>query len=73
MTDRILSRCLWLAIMVLITGSAVAGLMFFYSGLFRLIGGQFEDGGLALGTGLLLAGGCWALCRHSDDLIDRAR
>ena len=73
MADRILSKCLWLSIMLLISGSAVGGLMLFYSGLFRLIGGQFEAGGMALGLGSLLAGACWALCRHSDDLIDRTR
>jgi hypothetical protein len=73
MNDRILSRSLWLVIMTMIAGSAVGGLLLFYTGLFRLISKEFEQGGLTLGSGLLLAGGCWALCRHCDDLIDRTR
>ena len=57
--------------MCLIAGSAVGGLLLLYAGLFGFLGGQFQRGGFALGMGSLLAGGCWALCRHSDDLIDR--
>ncbi|MDB5321258.1 MAG: hypothetical protein JWN40_2889 [Phycisphaerales bacterium] len=71
MTDRILSRCLWLIIMSLIAGSAVGSLVLIYSGLFRLIMRQFDTGGLVVGAGTALATACWALCRHSDDLIDR--
>ena len=71
MTDRLLFRCLWLIIMSLIAGSAVGSLVLIYSGLSGLIGRQFEDGGALAGAGIVLAAACWALCRHSDDLIDR--
>jgi ABC-type Fe3+-siderophore transport system permease subunit len=71
MTDRILSRCLWLIVMSLIAGSAMGSLMLIYSGLFRVIMRQFEVGGVVTGAGVALAAACWALCRHSDDLIDR--
>ena len=71
MSDRILSRCLWLLIMALIAASALGSLALLYVALFRMIGRNFESGGIALGTGLLLAVACWALCRHCDDLIDR--
>jgi hypothetical protein len=71
MTDRILSRCLWLIIMSLIAGSAIGSLILIYSGLFRLIMRQFDMGAMVVGAGTALAAGCWALCRHSDDLIDR--
>jgi len=71
MSDRILSRCLWLVIMGLIAGSALGGLVLMYSGLFKLISQQFEAGGVIAGAGVLLGAGCWILCKHSDDLIDR--
>jgi hypothetical protein len=71
MTDRILSRCLWLLVMSLIAGSAMGSLILIYSGLFRVIMRQFEEGGIVAAAGAALAGVCWALCRHSDDLIDR--
>lgn len=71
MTDRILSRCLWLVIMGLIAGSALGGLVLMYSGLFKLISQQFEAGGVIVAAGVLLGAGCWVLCKHSDDLIDR--
>ena len=71
MRDRMLSRCLWLVIMSMIAGSAVGGILLIYSGLFNLLVRRFEQAGFSLGWGLLLAGGCWALCRHCDDLIDR--
>ena len=73
MADRFLARCLWAVIMGLIAASAVAALVLLYSGLFHLISRNLESATLALGTGSLLLGGCWALCRHSDDLIDRPR
>jgi len=66
-----LSGFLWLVIMSMIAGSAVGGILLIYSGLFNLIVRRFEQAGLSLGWGLLLAGGCWVLCRHCDDLIDR--
>jgi hypothetical protein len=71
MTDRLLSHCLWLTIMSLIAGSAMGSLVLIYSGMAGLIGRQFEDGGVLVGSGIILAGACWVLCRHSDDLIDR--
>jgi hypothetical protein len=71
MTDRVLSRCLWLTIMSLIAGSAMGSLVLIYSGLSGLMGRQFEDGGVLVGSGIILGAACWALCRHSDDLIDR--
>ena len=71
MTDRILSRCLWLMVMSLIAGSAMGTLMLIYSGLFRIIMRQFETGGILTAAGAALGAACWALCRHSDDLIDR--
>lgn len=73
MTDRILSRCLWLIIMTLIAGSAVCSLILIYAGFFRLITRQFEPGGIATGAGLILAAICYILCRNADDLIDRRR
>jgi len=71
MSDRILSRCLWLVIMGLIAASALGGLVLMYSGLFKLISRQFEAGGVIAASGMLLGAGCWVLCKHSDDLIDR--
>ena len=71
MTDRILSRCLWLLIMSLIGGCAVGGLILMYSGFFLLITRQFETGGVVTTSGVALIAACWALCKHSDDLIDR--
>jgi hypothetical protein len=71
MTDRILSRCLWLSVMGLIGGSAMGSLILIYSGLFRLITRQLEVGGIVTASGIALAGACWVLCKHSDDLIDR--
>jgi hypothetical protein len=71
MTDRILSRCLWLLVMGLIAGSALGGLVLMYSGLFKLISQQFESGAVIAFSGILLGSGCWILCKHSDDLIDR--
>jgi hypothetical protein len=71
MTDRILSRCLWLVIMSMIASSALGGLILMYSGLFRLITRQFESGGIISFAGIALAAGCWVLCKYSDDLIDR--
>lgn len=71
MSDRILSRCLWVLIMGLIAGSALGGLVLMYSGLFKLITRQFEAGGVIAAAGVLLGAGCWVLCKHSDDLIDR--
>jgi hypothetical protein len=71
MTDRILSHCLWLIVMCLIGGAAMGGLMLIYSGFFNLITRQFESGGALTGAGLILSTGCWVLCKHSDDLIDR--
>jgi len=71
MTDRLLSRCLWLVVMFLIAAAAIGSLILIYSGLFKLITRQFEDGGANTGAGVVLAAGCWALCKHSDDLIDR--
>jgi hypothetical protein len=41
MTDRFLSRCLWLMVMSLIAGSAMGSLVLIYSGLFRMIMRQF--------------------------------
>jgi hypothetical protein len=73
MSDRILARFLWLVIMSMIAVTALGGLLLIYTGLFRLIGRDLESGSFAFGSGLLLAGGCWALCCHSDDLIDRTR
>jgi hypothetical protein len=70
-TDRILSRCLWLLVMSLIAGSAMGSLILIYSGLFRVIMRQFEAGGVVTVAGVALAAACWALCRHSDDLMDR--
>jgi high-affinity Fe2+/Pb2+ permease len=71
MADRLLSRCLWMIIMGLIVTAALGCLILVYSGLFRLISFQWQSGGMVLGAGVLLGTGCWALCRHSDDLIDR--
>jgi hypothetical protein len=71
MRDRLLSRCLWLVIMSMIAGSAIGGILLIYAGLFKLIISQFEQAGFLVGWGLILAGACWVLCRHCDDLIDR--
>lgn len=71
MTDRILSRCLWLVIMGLIAASALGGLVLMYSGLFKLITQQFDVGTMIALSGVALGLGCWFLCKHSDDLIDR--
>lgn len=73
MTDRILSSVLWLTIMSLIAGAAIAGLFLVYSGFLNLLTRQFETAGMLAGTGLLLAAAAWVLVRHSDDLIDRRR
>jgi hypothetical protein len=71
MTDRLLSRCLWLLIMVLIAGSAMGSLILMYSGLFNLIGRQFQAGGAVVGAGIILGVVAWMLCKHSEDLMDR--
>lgn len=71
MTDRILTRCTWLVIMGLIAGSAIASLMLLYAGLSRLIASQFAGGAALLGVGAIVGSGCYVLCKHSDDLIDR--
>ena len=73
MSDRLLSRCLWLVMMCLITASAMGSLVMLYSGLFNLITRQFESGGTVFGVGILLGVGCWVLCKHCDDLVDRRR
>jgi hypothetical protein len=49
----------------------MGSLVLIYSGLSGLIGRQFEDGGVLVGSGMVLGAACWVLCRHSDDLIDR--
>jgi len=71
MTDRLLSRCLWLLIMAMIAGSALGSLILMYSGLFTLIGRQFLMGSIAVGSGVVLGVGAWLLCKHSEDLMDR--
>lgn len=71
MTDRVLSRCLWLLIMILIASSAMGSLILMYSGLFNLIGQRFQIGGLVVGAGVVLGVCAWMLCKHSDDLMDR--
>ena len=71
MTDRLLTRCLWLLIMSLIAACAMGSLILIYSGLFRLITRQFESGGVIATSGAALGAACWVLCKHSDDLIDR--
>ena len=71
MTDRILTRCTWMVVMGLIAGSAIASLMTLYAGLSRLITGHFAEGGAFLGVGAIVGAGCYVLCKHSDDLIDR--
>ena len=71
MTDRILTRCTWLVIMGLIAGSAITCLMTLYMGLSRLITGQLAGGVTCLGVWAIVGAGCYVLCKHSDDLIDR--
>ena len=71
MTDRLLARCLWLLIMVLIAGSAMGSLVLMYSGLFNLIGRQFQAGSAVAGAGIVLGVVAWMLCKHSEDLMDR--
>jgi len=71
MTDRVLSRCLWLLIMILIASSAMGSLILMYSGLFNLIGQRFQIGGLVVSAGIILGVAAWMLCKHSDDLMDR--
>ncbi|HEY7119053.1 MAG TPA: hypothetical protein VH475_20855 [Tepidisphaeraceae bacterium] len=71
MTDRLIFRCLWLLIMALIAGAGMGSLILIYSGLFKLLGRQFEAGGTVVGAGVILGVGAWVLCKHSDDLIDR--
>ena len=73
MSDRVLSRSLWLVVMCLITASAMGSLVMLYSGLFKLITHQFESGGTVIGVGILFGVGCWVLCKHCDDLVDRRR
>jgi hypothetical protein len=57
--------------MGLIAGSAIACLMSLYVGLSRLITGQLAGGVTCLGVGAIVGAGCYVLCKHSDDLIDR--
>jgi hypothetical protein len=57
--------------MGLIAGTAMGGLVMMYSGLFKMISMQPKSGGIVLGVGVVLGLGCWLLCKHSDDLIDR--
>jgi len=71
MTDRLLSRCLWMIVMILIAASALGGLVLLYSGIFSLIVRQFENGVAATCAGLGLALICYLLCKHSEDLMDR--
>jgi hypothetical protein len=69
--DSFLSRCLWLVVMGLIASSAMGGLVLLYSGMFKLVTMQLQTGGIVMAAGALLGMGCWVLCKHSDDLIDR--
>jgi hypothetical protein len=71
MTDRLLSRCLWLLIMLLIASSAMGSLVLMYSGLFSLIGKRFQTGGVVATAGIVLGVAAWMLCKHSEDLMDR--
>ena len=71
MTDRLLSRCLWLLIMILIASSAMGSLVLMYSGLFNLINQRFQAGSATASAGVMLGVGAWMLCKHSEDLMDR--
>ena len=71
MTDRLLSRCLWLVVMTLIVATAFGALVMMYSGVFALITRQVEHGVASVFTGLGLAAVCYLLCKHSEDLMDR--
>ena len=69
--DHLLYRCLWLVVMCLIAASAMGGMVLLYSGLFKLLSMQYQAGAVVMGAGVLLGVASWALCKHSEDLIDR--
>jgi hypothetical protein len=71
MTDRLLSRCLWLIVMTLIVAAAFGALVLIYAGIFNLITRQIESGVASTVAGLFLGAICYVLCKNSEDLMDR--
>lgn len=70
-TDRILYCLLFAVVIGLIAASGGASLWLLYGGIARLCGGEFSHGVLLLAGTLVPAGACYALCRSSNDLMDR--
>lgn len=71
MMDQLLSRLLWMVVMGLIVATGGAALCLLYNGLLLLCWGQFPVAAGFLPLTLLLAGACYLLCRHGNDLMDR--
>lgn len=69
MTDRIINKAWWLAVMALICTTGVAGLFLSYRSLFDLLAGRWQVGGLGVILGFGLAFSTWLLCRHRNDLL----
>ena len=71
MLDRLLHSALWIAVMGLITATALSALALCYHGMFDLCAARFPAGSTGVGAGLLLILGCYSLARHGNDLMDR--
>ena len=69
--DRLLSRLLRGVVILLITVTAGATLFLLYSGLISLCGGDISPAAAMLGASSITSIGCYALCRHGNDLMDR--
>lgn len=69
MTDRLVSRAWWLALMSMIVTASALSLFIGYRAIFELLAMRWE-GGVAM---LLISASCaaasMALCRHRNDLL----
>jgi hypothetical protein len=69
MSDRMLARAWWTAIMSLLFVTAMGSLFSGYRGLFALCGGDLLAGATHLLIALPLGAAAYLLCRHRVDLV----
>ena len=69
MTDRILARAWWFAIMTLIALTGTAALYLAYRGVFSTFAGVYVDGASYLAGCFVLGAACYLLCRYRNDLV----